>query len=689
MAKNDAVLLDGVVEELMKTEGLKQDEAFELFALDKILKSYDLTREELEFGWVDGQNDGGIDGYYTFVNGVLLRNFNEHSFPRKNISIDIWIISCKHHDSFKQNPLNTLFPTIEELLDFRKEPSDFNGQYSDELISSRQITVNAYRRSASALPTLTFNFIYATRGDVNEVADNIEARGMQVKRIVNDYFSSANVFLEYLGAAKLVDLHRKSRVILDLPYIEELALEQNGHVFLVPIDLYSRFVTDDKGQLRRYLFDSNVRDFLGQNRVNLDIFTSLVEETTTDFWWLNNGITILATSAVPLGKSYGAKAIQLHDVQIVNGLQTTQSIHNYFKTEDAKANNRCVLVKVIISENESVRDAIIQATNNQSPVELAALNATDKIQRDIEDILEQHQWYYERRKNYYKNIGKPADRFVTPILLAVSFLAIARKAPRRAGLLKTRFMRNPVSYAAIFSDKYPIELWPQLAGIMKSVETAMIDAMPRLNASGHRLIGNWRGAVALCSVSRKLGTFLFDQRSILDFDLSVLTPEFIEDTFSKLRILRNSIYNNHNDGVKWKIGDVDSICRLFGKNEGILGTDTIGKWTLPTTHPNPYHAPTYRNEVSKFDAIITETELKLVEEALPPQPWPQGIQQKICFELGLDKKLVKTAVNALINSGVFFNQYCGVVVDGEGYIIKIDPSRANPKYAVGMKYADY
>ena len=49
---------------------------------------------------------------------------------------------------------------------------------------------------------------------------------------------------------------------------------------------------------------------------------------------------------------------------------------------------RTLLIKVLVSTDVLVRDRIIRATNNQNAVELASLHATDKIQRDIEEILE-------------------------------------------------------------------------------------------------------------------------------------------------------------------------------------------------------------------------------------------------------------------------------------------------------------
>ena len=185
--------------------------------------------------------------------------------------------------------------------------------------------------------------------------------------------------------------------------MEHLATGKDSYLLLVRLEDYWRFVTDEKSNLRRYLFDSNVRDFLGTKGVNDDIARSLTDERWPRFWWLNNGVTILATSATVPGKT-----IQLQDIQIVNGLQTTETIFRHFKDGSAQSRDRAVLVKIIVSSDAAARDQIIRATNNQNPVEIAALHATDKIQRDIEQILEYGTTgTYQRRKNYYRNIGKP------------------------------------------------------------------------------------------------------------------------------------------------------------------------------------------------------------------------------------------------------------------------------------------
>ena len=74
MAKNDVLLIDGIVDERVELQlpSSRRDEAFEYLAFEQILKDFDLSRDEIESGSVDGRNDGGIDGFFIFVNGHLL-----------------------------------------------------------------------------------------------------------------------------------------------------------------------------------------------------------------------------------------------------------------------------------------------------------------------------------------------------------------------------------------------------------------------------------------------------------------------------------------------------------------------------------------------------------------------------------------------------------------------------------------
>ena len=120
--------------------------------------------------------------------------------------------------------------------------------------------------------------------------------------------------------------------------------------------------------------------FQGTTEVNAEIVNTLKNEKVVDFWWMNNGVTILASRATLNGDT-----VTVENPQIVNGLQTsTQIARHFLPTADDR---RSVMVKIVSSEDEETRDKIIKSTNSQNPIQPATLRATDKVQRDIEDAL--------------------------------------------------------------------------------------------------------------------------------------------------------------------------------------------------------------------------------------------------------------------------------------------------------------
>ncbi|WP_180064325.1 AIPR family protein [Acinetobacter sp. YH16042] len=138
---------------------------------------------------------------------------------------------------------------------------------------------------------------------------------------------------------------------------------------------------------------------------------TLQNNTTEDFWWLNNGVTILSTKVTPRTN----KQLVIQNPEIVNGLQTSSEIYRYFKENAVKIQdieNRNVLVRVIVPSSEEVRDKIIKATNSQTQIPKSSLRATDPIHRQIETFLKTKGYYYDRRKNFYKNEGKKPKQII-------------------------------------------------------------------------------------------------------------------------------------------------------------------------------------------------------------------------------------------------------------------------------------
>jgi hypothetical protein len=660
MAKNDRILLDGIIDARLNQgyPSQKRDEVFEFFCFEQLLKDFELSRDELEAGWVDGRDDGGIDGFYIFVNGLLLGDTSDFPWPRTRTEIVVYIVTCKHHETFQQPPLNALVASLQELLDFSLDPREFKGAYSEDLVNARQNLFYAYRRLSTTNPSLKFCFSYISRGDSGQVASNVNARADQLVTMTQQLFSASITNFSFLGASELVALHRRIRSFsLELGYSEMLSRERASYACLVPLDHYFKFVTDERGAIRRYLFESNVRDYLGGTAVNEDILASLLDLSSPDFWWLNNGVTILASKASAMGK-----ILLMEDVQIVNGLQTTETIYRYFQLEGASAQNRCVLVRVLVSSDPVVRDRIIRATNNQTLVETAALRATDKIQRDIEDVLERHEWYYERRKNYYRNIGRPPSRFVTPLYLAGGVVAILLRDPVRAATIRARFMRNDASYQKIFSESTPLLTWVRIVDVLKRTESVIARSRATHSHShdGDRFSARWRGLLGLLCVARMLGTFGYGPQQVAEIDLSGVSDQFIEELWAIVQNHRESKISfkpSSKDycNKKLLIEIIDSTAEQFN----IKAVEAVRK---------QHHAKPTRLDSAFLDAV---------NAILPEQPWRPGIHRIVAKQLGCEPHRVSYAINVLMKTGRRIQQKDGVLYTADGKVIDVVPSKNN------------
>ena len=90
MADNELVLLHQVLQERQNDREipLREDDAFELFACEQVLRNRDLSAEEVAAGMIGGGSDGAIDGVYVFLGDELLSEdsdvFQEGFAPTKH-----------------------------------------------------------------------------------------------------------------------------------------------------------------------------------------------------------------------------------------------------------------------------------------------------------------------------------------------------------------------------------------------------------------------------------------------------------------------------------------------------------------------------------------------------------------------------------------------------------------------------
>ena len=499
MSANDLILLDKILEQtrLEESPSLSSSDFFELFAANQILKDFELSYDEISSGIVDSGGDGGIDSVYVFVNGELLTEDFDFSTRRKKIEIELVLIQAKTSAGFSESAMDKFHASAEDLLDLRKSIDAVSAVYNDALRQIIQRFREAYGNLASRLPHLRLSYYYATRGE--EVHPNVERKVERLQQKVRALFSDVEFSFEFIGAALLMTLLRRQPKTTYALRLSDTPISSKGaFIGLVGLKDFRDFITDEKGKLRRSLFESNVRDYQGTNPVNDEIQETLKAKASEDFWWLNNGVTILASKPGTLS----GDTLTIEDPQVVNGLQTSTEIHKFFQG-DGKADERRVLVRVIAADTAESQDRIIKATNSQTNIPAASLHATEKIHRDIEQYLKSFGLFYDRRKNFYKNEGKGIDKIISIPYLAQAVMAIALQRPDSARARPSSLLKDESDYKKVFSDQHPLQLYVACVMLMKRVDNFLRSEAMGLNRKDQT---NLRFYVAMLGAMKLAGT---------------------------------------------------------------------------------------------------------------------------------------------------------------------------------------
>ena len=529
MTTNSQIILDGVLKQRQTEVDPNADPAsfFEFFTAQQVLKDFDLSYDEIDSGMVGAGGDGGIDGIYLLVNGDLVQEDSNYSHLRKDIVIDLVILQSKTHSGFQETPVERFITVSNDLFDLSKGTS-LPSVYNNHLIEAIRRFQDLYQNLAPWFPTFNVSFIYASKG--TDPSDSIMHKVDMLRDTVLSHIQNASFRFQFLGASGLLDLAgRQPHTTYTLPLAESpiSSEDQLGFVCLVRLRDFFKFITDDTSLLQRQLFEANIRDYQGRTQVNDEIQASLQSAGTEDFWWLNNGVSILATNA-----SLGGKLLTIKDPYIINGLQTSTEVFNYCKNSEIGNDGRKILVRVVVPTEEESRDRIIKATNSQTVVPPSSLRATDRIHRDIEEYLRQKGLFYDRRKNYYKNEGKSRDKIIGIPYLAQAVMAIVLRQPNQARARPSSLLRSDDDYGRVFDSSYPIEVYYVCAEAMRRVESHLKSTSLNVPAKDRN---NLRFYVAMHAVAGVSDSPSPTPSGIANFDVSNLDEEAVQHSLDMVR----------------------------------------------------------------------------------------------------------------------------------------------------------
>lgn len=362
MNANDVVLLESTLDRDRRRIAAKfpSDDFETFFVARQYLKAYGPNSDDLLSGLVDGEKDCGVDAMYIFVDSLCIRDDEPVSRLGRHTNLDLIILQVKNTSGFTEPPIDKLIINLPKLLDFGRDEAALAGFVNPKLIEITRRFLEAYR--SLDMPKLRIFVAFASL-KATQLHPNTKLKGDELAKTLLNTFGGCEPTVQFLGASEICALVRESPPTSRKLYLAENPISTDtvgGYIGVVRLTDYEAFITGTSGELDASLFEANVRDYEGETEVNKSIQETLAQgEPGIDFWWLNNGVTIVAARVQPANKM-----LELESPQIVNGLQTSTEIYKRQRAAGID-DRRSVLVKVIEARDDAVREKIIRATNSE------------------------------------------------------------------------------------------------------------------------------------------------------------------------------------------------------------------------------------------------------------------------------------------------------------------------------------
>jgi len=460
--------------------------------------------------WVDGTQDKQID---------LI------TIDEEDETAEITIISVKFTGGFSSNAiiqmkngLGWIFKRPRaEVLGISNEP------FRDKIFEIRSVL------SGMGSSNVSVRCYFVTNGLSSEISAEYQ---QEVRGIVAEYNNGtfAQFSFESLGSDELVGLlnriERHNRSIdADVPIrcnantpslIRYDSQGLKGLICTASARDISNLVVNDTGGA---LFDSNIRRFLGKGKaVNADILRTATDATSSyQFWFLNNGITIVCDSFDAVTDPDNPM-VKIKNLQIVNGCQTATALAHAARDGSLCADTR-VLLRVFETTDQTLASRIVLTTNNQNRISTRDLKANDDIQQDMKRGFERYNFLYEHKINQYTTVTPaPGQVIVSNEEVGQAFLAIVLKKPGDARRRKYKIWAD--HYGDIFSGR---QVEPHIICLLIS-KAAVVWARTSRRAAGitemrRKLINN-----GLLHIAR-IASYFWRNSDAFDQDIAALQAQ--------------------------------------------------------------------------------------------------------------------------------------------------------------------
>lgn len=363
---NKQLFINGYLERISEQFQVDQDQAFEIFAIAAITeRPFQEVYDDILIG---GSRDGGIDGA---------------CFVEQGGYYTLMVFQCKKSKGLKQNEIEKFRHDVDDLFIYGiVKPNT-------ELIQPK---ISEYQQLSKDgfIIDIKYYFVYAgSNRDPSYAANNQNFRAYHKP----DEYEIWDIDAIYEKISQLIKAQSKRKDIRFIfnPQISNIITADRqgqglytysvGNVraanFRIEANELCQLVEQELATNNTYefLFSDNIRSFLGfKFRPNQRMKETLNDQNSAIYFpFLNNGITIVCERMeIPSTLQSGRYILPAHNPIIVNGLQTTRVLYEFFKENQRKGisslENIFVNVRLYETNDLEIVEKITDATNTQTPI---------------------------------------------------------------------------------------------------------------------------------------------------------------------------------------------------------------------------------------------------------------------------------------------------------------------------------
>jgi len=515
-------------------ENKKVSTAFVLLAVSTYLN---IELSEAYSLITDGGDDAGIDA-------IHIGDTSELELP-VTVFQGKYVFNLDKDSNYPANSVIRVINSIGSIFDPSKDVQ-LNSKLKPEIEEIRSLISDGY---IPVVKVVLFN---------NGIKWNDEGE----QHIINANFPKDQVEFEYINHQNIVDFIQSTKEIKASLRLTGESVVENFNFKRVLIgkvnvtEIAKIFQIHGDG-----LLEKNIRRYLGlnRNRVNEAIQDTLLNENKKDnFYFKNNGITMIC-------KKFSYNALQeknwdiiAEDLQIINGGQTCKTIQHTITDNPSKDYSQVfVLIRLYelsdsSIDNESLVNEITLATNSQNPVDLSDLRANDSIQRTLETDMKELGYNYRRKKD----IASTNDSIIPLSVAAQAIYSIWKDKPHVA-----KFKRKEL-FGSLYDDVYkPL---PNAAQVVIAVliyrfcdnqrrKPSLIDEFPHIPYSNYFL-------------AMIIGKLLLKETNI---SLNQLTHNKFEVTKTYFEVNKDNLFDKANKIL------IDALNKLYNEDYTKLETPRL------------------------------------------------------------------------------------------------------------------